>query len=94
MLRQKNSMKFPRGGKATMILNTKRAEDDDRLTHTATSMTTGFEFRFNFNLSLVKKIRKLCHDTAGQSEEKASKFGHQEHRCQLVWVKGSARKGR
>ena len=36
------------------------------------------------NLSPEKKIHKLCHDTADQREEKASKFGHQEHCGQLV----------
>ena len=91
------------------ILNTKRAEDDDRFTLTATSTTTGFDLNkrlsgdeTNFsartrvyhrktnsrkqqsNLSPEKKIHKLCHDTADQREEKASKFGHQEQCCQLV----------
>ena len=36
------------------------------------------------NLCPEKKIHKFCHDTADQREEKASKFGHQEHRGQLV----------
>ena len=36
------------------------------------------------NLSSEKKIGILCHDTADQREEKTSKFGHHEHRGQLV----------
>ena len=91
------------------ILNTKRAEDNDRFSLTATSTTTGFDLnnrssgdetnssarthaynrktnsrKQQSNLSAEKKIHKLCHDTAEQREEKASKFGHQEHRGQLV----------
>ena len=91
------------------ILNTKRAEIDDRFTHPATSTTTEFDLnnplsgdetnysartrvyhrktnsrKHQIDLSPEKKIRKLCHDTAGHSEQKASKFGHQEHCCQLV----------
>ena len=78
------------------ILNTKRAKDDDRFTHTATSMTMGFDSdnplsidktnssartrvyhrktnsrKQQSDLPPEKKIRKLCHDTTGQS-------GHQE----------------
>jgi len=91
------------------IFNTKRAENDDGFTHTATSTTTGFDLdnrssgdetnssartrvyhrktnsrKQQSDLPPENKIRKFCHDTAGQSEEKASKFGHQEHCCQLV----------
>ena len=90
-------------------LNTKRAEDDDTFTLTATSTTTGFDLNDCFsgdemnssartqvyyrktnprkqqiNLSPEKEIRILCHDTAEHREEKASKFGHQEHCGQLV----------
>ena len=91
------------------VLNTKRAEIDDRLTRTATSTTTGFDLENRLsgdeinssartrvyhrktnsrkqqsNLSPGKKIRKLCHDPADQSDEKTSQFGHQEHCCHLV----------
>ena len=91
------------------ILNTKKAEDDDTFTLTATSTTTGYDLnnclpgdemnssartqvyyrktnprKQQSNFSQEKKIDKLCHDSADQREEKASKFGHQEHCSQLV----------